>query len=76
MSDLRDLATQCATGWRTLAHAHARVLGVGVIETCVLAANVEGVRFAEARGFVEFDRYVVDGESDLWLDLRLESAAA
>ncbi|MGW6902956.1 GNAT family N-acetyltransferase [Streptomyces sp. NPDC054940] len=52
--------------------AHARVLGAGVIETCVLAANEDGLRFAEARGFVEVDRYVLDGESDLWLDLRLE----
>ncbi|MCL8016354.1 GNAT family N-acetyltransferase [Streptomyces sp. AS02] len=55
--------------------AHARVLGAGVIETCVLAANEDGVRFAGARGFVEVDRYVLDGESDLWLDLRLEQAA-
>ncbi|MFF5479010.1 GNAT family N-acetyltransferase [Streptomyces sp. NPDC012935] len=52
--------------------AHALVLGAGVIETCVLAANGDGVRFAVARGFVEVDRYVLDGESDLWLDLRLE----
>lgn len=55
--------------------AHARVLGARVIETCVLAANVEGVRFAEARGFVEIDRYVLDGENDLWLDLRREPSA-
>jgi hypothetical protein len=47
-----------------------------VIETCVLAANVEGVRFAERRGFVEIDRYVLDGESDLRLDLRREPSAA
>ncbi|WKX10199.2 GNAT family N-acetyltransferase [Streptomyces sp. NL15-2K] len=56
--------------------AHARVLGARVVETCVLAANVEGVRFAERRGFVEIERYVLDGESDLWLDLRLEPSAA
>jgi hypothetical protein len=35
-----------------------------------------GVRFAERRGFVEIDRYVLGGGSDLWLDLRLESTAA
>ncbi|MDF3143618.1 MULTISPECIES: GNAT family N-acetyltransferase [unclassified Streptomyces] len=52
--------------------AHARVLGARVIETCVLAVNEDGLRFAEARGFVESDRYVLDGESDEWLDLRLE----
>jgi len=37
----------------------------------VLAANSDGVRFAEARGFVETERYVLDGESDLWITLRL-----
>lgn len=51
---------------------HARVLGARVIETCVLAVNGDGVRFALARGFVEVDRYVLDGESDEWIDLRLE----
>ncbi|MFJ7077779.1 GNAT family N-acetyltransferase [Streptomyces sp. NPDC098781] len=53
--------------------AHARVLGASVIETCVLAVNEDGLRFAEANGFVEVDRYVLDGGSDLWVDLRLES---
>ncbi|NUP17781.1 MAG: GNAT family N-acetyltransferase [Streptomyces sp.] len=52
--------------------AHARVLGAGAIETCVLAVNEDGLRFAGARGFVEIDRYVLDGESDQWVDLRLE----
>ncbi|WP_443053471.1 GNAT family N-acetyltransferase [Streptomyces sp. NBC_00285] len=51
---------------------HARVLGARVIETCVLAVNGDGTRFARARGFVEVDRYVLDGESDEWIDLRLE----
>ncbi|WP_129308459.1 GNAT family N-acetyltransferase [Streptomyces sp. L2] len=54
--------------------AHARVLGAEVIETCVLAANREGLRFAERFGFVEADRYVLDGESDEWVDLRLAPA--
>ena len=51
----------------------ARVLGAGAIETVVLAANTDGVRFAEARGFVETERYVLDGETDLWITLRLRS---
>lgn len=51
--------------------AHARVLGARVIETCVLAVNEDGLRFAQARGFVEVERYVLDGETDLWVDLRL-----
>ncbi|MEU6282327.1 GNAT family N-acetyltransferase [Streptomyces sp. NPDC047028] len=54
--------------------AYARVLGAEVIETCVLAANRDGLRFAERLGFVEVDRYVLDGESDEWVDLRLVPA--
>ncbi|WP_405972580.1 GNAT family N-acetyltransferase [Streptomyces sp. NBC_00988] len=49
----------------------ARALGAGAIETVVLAANTDGVRFAEAQGFVETERYVLDGETDLWITLRL-----
>ncbi|MFJ8190967.1 hypothetical protein ACIQ8D_14525 [Streptomyces sp. NPDC096094] len=37
----------------------------------VLAANADGSRFARARGFVERERYVLDGESDEWVGLRL-----
>ncbi|WP_225824501.1 GNAT family N-acetyltransferase [Streptomyces naphthomycinicus] len=51
--------------------AHARVLGARVIETCVLAVNEDGLRFAGRRGFTEVDRYVLDGERDEWVDLRL-----
>ena len=51
--------------------AHARVLGAKGVGTCVLAAHGEGLRFAEKWGFVEVERYVLDGESDLWVDLRL-----
>ncbi|MEU9962302.1 GNAT family N-acetyltransferase [Streptomyces sp. NPDC050982] len=49
----------------------ARELGARRIETVVLAANTEGLRFAERHGFVEFDRYTLPGESALWIDLRL-----
>ncbi|MEU5346513.1 MULTISPECIES: GNAT family N-acetyltransferase [unclassified Streptomyces] len=51
--------------------AKARELGARRIETVVLAANTEGLRFAERHGFVEFDRYTLPGESALWIDLRL-----
>ncbi|MEU3841958.1 GNAT family N-acetyltransferase [Streptomyces sp. NPDC028635] len=50
---------------------HARVRGARTVETCVLAANTDGLRFALARGFTETDRYTLDGESDQWIDLRL-----
>jgi GNAT superfamily N-acetyltransferase len=51
--------------------AHARVLGARVVETCVLAVNEGGLRFARTRGFVEVERYVLDGETAEWVDLRL-----
>ncbi len=53
---------------------YAHVLGARVIETCVLAVNEDGLRFAGARGFVEVERYVLDGETDVWVDLRLASS--
>ncbi|WP_308406612.1 GNAT family N-acetyltransferase [Streptomyces sp. AC555_RSS877] len=49
----------------------AHELGARVVETCVLAVNEDGLRFAGARGFVEVERYVLDGETDVWVDLRL-----
>ncbi|OIK24271.1 GNAT family N-acetyltransferase [Streptomyces malaysiense] len=49
----------------------ARALDAGVVETCVLAANGDGLRFAVRRGFEEVERYVLDGERDEWVDLRL-----
>ncbi|MFI1765424.1 GNAT family N-acetyltransferase [Streptomyces sp. NPDC020800] len=52
--------------------AHARVLGARAVETCVLAVNEDGLGFARKHGFVEVERYVLDGESDEWVDLRLE----
>jgi GNAT superfamily N-acetyltransferase len=49
----------------------ARTLGAEVIETVVLAANEDGLRFAQKRGFVEIERYVLPGETAEWIDLRL-----
>ncbi|MEV6763598.1 GNAT family N-acetyltransferase [Streptomyces sp. NPDC051105] len=51
--------------------AHARVQGAEAIETCVLAVNEDGLRFAGRHGFVEVERYVLDGGNDEWVDLRL-----
>ncbi|WP_460107769.1 GNAT family N-acetyltransferase [Streptomyces sp. YKOK-J1] len=51
--------------------AYVRGLGARAIETCVLAVNEDGLRFAGRRGFVEVDRYVLDGETEEWVDLRL-----
>ncbi|GGW66504.1 hypothetical protein GCM10010503_49690 [Streptomyces lucensis JCM 4490] len=56
--------------------AHARGAGAEVIETCVLAVNEDGLRFAGRHGFVAADRYVLDGETDEWVDLRLPPGGA
>ncbi|MHC5903838.1 GNAT family N-acetyltransferase [Streptomyces sp. S6] len=51
--------------------AHAREMGAGAIETCVLAVNTEGLAFARARGFAEVERYTLDGGGgEWWVDLR------
>ncbi|MGW6690365.1 GNAT family N-acetyltransferase [Streptomyces sp. NPDC054961] len=51
--------------------AQARQLGAEVIETVVLASNPQGLAFAHAHGFVEFDRYVLPGDTIPFVDLRL-----
>ena len=56
-----------------LAHelAEARTLQPESIETVVLASNEDGLAFALARGFVEVDRYLLDGDTIRFVDLRL-----
>ncbi|WP_329298478.1 GNAT family N-acetyltransferase [Streptomyces sp. NBC_00659] len=49
----------------------ARSSGARVIETVVLAANEDGLRFARRHGFTEIERYVLPGETAEWVDLRL-----
>lgn len=51
--------------------AHARQRGAQVIETVILASNVEGVRFAQAHGFVEVEQYVLPGGTIPYLTLQL-----
>ena len=51
--------------------ALAHDLGAGVVETVVLASNEDGLRFAERHGFVEVDRYLLDGDTVPFVDLRL-----
>jgi GNAT superfamily N-acetyltransferase len=48
-----------------------RELGARVIETCVLESNEDGLRFALKHGFVEVERYRLDGDTATWIDLRL-----
>lgn len=51
--------------------AEARSMGAQRIETVVLASNQDGLAFAGRHGFVEFDRYVLDGETAEYVDLYL-----
>jgi RimJ/RimL family protein N-acetyltransferase len=58
---------------RVLADAHA--LSARRIETVVLESNADGLRFAGAHGFVEHDRYVLDGQTVPFIDLHLPEGA-
>jgi GNAT superfamily N-acetyltransferase len=49
----------------------ARGLGARRIETVVLAWNVDGLAFAAKHGFVEHDRYVLEGDTVPFVDLHL-----
>jgi len=51
--------------------AETRALEPQQIETVVLATNEDGLAFALAHGFVEVDRYVLDGDTIPFVDLRL-----
>jgi GNAT superfamily N-acetyltransferase len=51
--------------------AYARSTGAARIETVVLESNSDGLHFALAHGFVEHDRYVLDGDTVAFIDLHL-----
>lgn len=53
--------------------AQARAAGASRIETVVLASNADGLAFALAHGFVEHDRYVLDGYTVPYVDLHLSA---
>ncbi|CAK7287777.1 hypothetical protein SGPA1_50743 [Streptomyces misionensis JCM 4497] len=55
----------------SVASAHA-----AAVETCVPAANTDGLRFARLRGFEETDRYTLDGDPAVWVDLRLRPSGS
>jgi GNAT superfamily N-acetyltransferase len=61
-------AALCARGIE-----QARAMGARSIETIVLASNTDGLRFAEAHGFAEFERYVLPGDTIPFVTLRLRS---
>jgi L-amino acid N-acyltransferase YncA len=49
----------------------ARAVGARRIETVILASNGEGLSFAMSHGFVEFDRYTLDGDTIAFIDMCL-----
>ena len=51
----------------------ARSAGAKRIETVVLESNTDGLAFALAHGFVEHDRYLLDGDTVPFIDLHLPS---
>ncbi|WP_327671504.1 MULTISPECIES: GNAT family N-acetyltransferase [unclassified Streptomyces] len=53
--------------------AQAREHGAEAIETVVLTSNRDGLRFAQQRGFVVIEEYVLPGETIPWIDLRLRA---
>jgi GNAT superfamily N-acetyltransferase len=54
-----------------MAHAltHARAFGADSVQTIVHASNSDGLVFATRRGFVETDRYTMDGDSVPYIHL-------
>ena len=48
----------------------AREFGATAIETIVLASNIDGLRFAQARGFTEIESYLLPGDTVPFLTLR------
>jgi len=60
------------TAYLEQALADARALKPGRIETVVLESNADGLRFATRHGFVEHDRYVLQGQTVPFVDLHLE----
>ncbi|TWD73447.1 histidine kinase/DNA gyrase B/HSP90-like ATPase [Kribbella amoyensis] len=53
--------------------AKADELGATAVETVILATNEEGVYFAQRHGFVETERYVLDGDTIPFLTMRLST---
>jgi GNAT superfamily N-acetyltransferase len=54
--------------------AHALAIGATHVETVVLASNSSGLRFATAHGFVEVERYLLPGDTDPYVTLRLAAS--
>ncbi|RKE17627.1 acetyltransferase (GNAT) family protein [Streptomyces sp. TLI_171] len=54
--------------------AQARAWGAQTVQTVVLESNGDGLEFALRRGFTETDRYVLDGDTVGYVELRRPAA--
>jgi len=61
------------TSYLDVTIAVARELGATRIETVVLASNTDGLAFALSHGFVEHERYTLEGDLIPFIDLHLVS---
>jgi RimJ/RimL family protein N-acetyltransferase len=61
------------TAYLDHALADGRSLGADRIETVVLESNRDGLEFAHRHGFVEHDRYLLEGQTVPFVDLHLEA---
>ncbi len=57
-------------GFGRALYAHCMRGLSGTVQTVVLGTNLDGLEFALRRGFVEVDRYVLDGDSVPYVELR------
>jgi GNAT superfamily N-acetyltransferase len=51
--------------------SEARALGAATIRSVVLASNIDGLVFAQRRGFVEYGRHLLEGHKIPFVDLVL-----
>jgi GNAT superfamily N-acetyltransferase len=57
-------------GFGRALYAHCMRGLSGPVQTVVLGSNLDGLEFALRRGFVEVDRYVLDGDTVPYVELR------
>jgi predicted GNAT family N-acyltransferase len=67
---VRVLAELRGRGFGRVLYAHCMRGLSGPVQTVVLGLNLDGLEFALRRGFVEVDRYVLDGDTVPYVELR------
>ncbi|MGD9954858.1 MAG: GNAT family N-acetyltransferase [Candidatus Nanopelagicales bacterium] len=67
---VRVLPEHRGRGYGTSLYAHCMRGQRGPVQTVVLESNPEGLAFALRHGFVEVDRYVLNGDEIAYVELR------